>query len=153
MLHNLVNGLSMILKYLTNYYLLNVLSDLIPHPKLRAIYLRVLGVRIGRNVRIEKVTFIQVQNSIRNLCCAANTFIGTGVILDLLAKITLDDYAVISSGCSIFTHQDFCELNDNVLSTIYKSKYGAVPLARNAVICADTTVLAGTSQRCGSSLM
>lgn len=135
----------MLLKYLANYYLLNVLSGLIPHPKLRAGYLRLLGASIGRNVRIEKVTFIQVQNSIKHLCCADNTFIGTGVILDLSAKINLEEYAEIAPGCSILTHQDFGDFNGNVLSTIYKSKYRAVHLGRNVVIGADTTVLAGSS--------
>ncbi len=130
-------------KYLSRYFLLNVFSALVPHPKLRAVYLRWLGAKIGRNVRIEKVTFIQVQNSIRNLWCADNTFIGTGVILDLSAQIVLDEYAIIGPGCSILTHQDFGDFNGNLLSQIYKTKYSAVHFGKNAVIGADTTVLAG----------
>lgn len=134
----------MVIKYLANYLLLNVVSGLIPHPRLRSVYLRFLGASIGKNVRIEKVTFIQVQNSIRHLCCADNTFIGTGVILDLSAKIDLGKFAMIAPGCLILTHQDFGEFNGNVLSTIYKTKYRPVHFGRNVIIGADTTVLAGT---------
>lgn len=135
----------MFLNYLANYYLLNVIPGMIPHPKLRAAYLRLLGAGIGRNVRIEKVTFIQIQNSIKNLCCADNTFIGSGVILDLSAKITLEEFAIIAPGCSILTHQDFGEFNGNPLSAIYKTRYRPVHLGQGVVIGADSTVLAGAS--------
>ena len=118
-------------------------SKLIPHPKLRAAYLRFLGASIGKNVRIENIEFIQVQYSVKNLHCADNTFIGTGVILDLSAEIILEEYVIIGPGCSILTHQDFGKFNGNWLSHIYKTKYKAVYLEKNAVICADTTVLAG----------
>jgi len=131
------------LKYQINFILLNILSPLIPHPKVRAAYLRLLGANIGKNVRIEKVTFTQVQNSIKHLHCGDNTFIGTGVILDLSAPITLEKYAAIAPGCTILTHQDFGEFNGNILSTIYKTKYSGVCLNRNAVVGVDTTVLAG----------
>jgi acetyltransferase-like isoleucine patch superfamily enzyme len=133
------------LKYLLNYFLLNVASPAIPHPKLRAAYLRLLGASIGKNVRIEKVTFIQVQNSISNLRCGDNTFIGSCVILDLSAPITLDEYAAIAPGCTILTHQDLGEFNGNVLCTIYKTKVSGVHLNRNAVVGVDSTVLAGAS--------
>lgn len=135
----------MFLKYIFNYFTLQVLSGLIPHPKIRAAYLRLLGASIGRNVRIEKVTFIQIQNSIRHLSCADNAFIGSGVILDLSEKITLGESAIIAPGCTILTHQDFGEFNGNPLSAIYKTKYRPVHLGQGVVIGADTTVLAGTS--------
>lgn len=131
------------LRYCVNYLLLNVISPFIPHPRLRAVFLRFMGAIVGKRVRIEKVTFIQIQNTIRNLHCGDDVFIGSGVILDLSSQIILDEHVIIAPGCSILTHQDFGEFNGNVLSTIYKTKYRPVHLNRNVVIGADTTVLAG----------
>lgn len=130
-------------KYIVNYFLLNLISGLIPHPKLRAAYLKILGAKIGKNVRIEKVFFIQVQNSIKNLCCKDNSFIGSNVILDLSSKIILDEYAAIAPGCTILTHQDFGDFNGNILSTIYKTKFEDVHLEKNAIISADSTITPG----------
>lgn len=117
---------------------------MIPHPKLRSIYFRLLGATIGNNVRIEKVILIQAQNTISNLMCGNNIFIGTGVVLDLSAKIILDDYSVIGPGCSILTHQNFGEFHGNIISSIYKTKYNDVHLKKNAIIGADSTILAGS---------
>ena len=130
-------------KYVINYFLLSVISGLIPHPKLRATYLRLLGARIGKNVRIEKVFFIQIQNSIKNLCCNNNSFIGSNVILDLSSKIILDEYAAIAPGCTILTHQDLGDFNGNILRTIYQTKYEPVHLRKNAVVGVDSTLTAG----------
>jgi len=133
------------LRYMLNHYLLNVFPDFIPHPKLRSGYFRLLGAEIGRNVRIEKVTFIQIQNSIKHLHCSDNSFIGSGVILDLSADIRLEECTIVAPGCSILTHQDFGEFNGNFMSEIYKTKYEGVHLANNVVIGADSTVLAGVN--------
>ncbi len=131
------------MKYIINYYLLNIINIFIPHPKLRALYFKLLGAKIGKNVRIEKVTFIQVQHTIKNLCCNDNTFIGSGVTLDLSAPITLDKYAAVAPGCTILTHQDLGEFNGNILSSIYQKKISEVYLERNVVVGVDSTILAG----------
>lgn len=132
------------LRYCTNYLLLNVVCGAIPHPKLRAFYLKLLGATIGNNVRIEKVTFIQIQYSICNLQCGDNVFIGSNVILDLSEKIILDDFTIIGPGCTILTHQNLGDFNGNSISQIYKSKIKPVHLKKNAVICGDSTLLAGS---------
>lgn len=133
------------LTYCFNYLLLNVISPCIPHPKLRAAYLRLLGASIGTNVRIEKVTFIQIQHPLRHLRCGDNSFIGSGVILDLSERIILDEFAIVSPGCSIITHQDFGDFNGNCMSTVYRTKYRPVHLCRHAVVGADSTILAGST--------
>lgn len=132
------------IRYILNYLLLNIISPLIPHPKLRAVFFRLIGAEIGRRVRIEKVNFIQVQNSIGNLHCSDDVFIGSGVTLDISALIILDEHVMIASGCSILTHQNFGDFSGNELSKIYKTKYCPVHLNRNVIIGADTTILAGT---------
>ena len=138
------------LRYCINYLLLNVVACAIPHPKLRARYLSLLGASIGKNVRIENVTFIQIQYSLRNLHCGNNVFIGSRVILDLSEKIILDDFSIISPGSSVFTHQNIGDFNDNIVSGIYKSKYRPVHLKKYAVVCCDSTILAGSIIGCRS---
>lgn len=131
-------------RYCINYLLLNIVCAAIPHPKLRAFYLRLLGATIGKNVRIEHVSFIQIQYPICNLQCGDNVFIGSSVILDLSEKIILDDFSIIGPGCTILTHQDLGDFNGNVVSKIYKSKMSPTHLKENSVICGDSTLLAGT---------
>ena len=133
------------MKFIINYILLSVICSLLPHPKIRAIYLRLLGATIGSNVRIENVFFIQFQYSIRNLHCNDNVHIGTNTILDLSEKIFIEKYVGVGPGCTILTHQNFGEYHGNVLSTIYKTKYLPVVLSEHAIIGADTTILAGST--------
>lgn len=134
-----------IFKYCIKYILLNILSPLIPHPKFRAHYLRILGATIGRRVRIEKVNFIQVQHEISNLICGDDVFIGSDVTLDISSKIIFDTRVMIGTGCTILTHQNFGDFNGNVLHIIYKTKYCPVHLKQNVIIGADTTILAGVT--------
>lgn len=134
-----------IIIYCLKYLLLNVISQLIPHPKMRAYYFRILGAKIGKRVRIERIYFVQVQSKISNLICGDDVFIGTGVTLDISSKIFLEEHAIIATGCSILTHQDFGDFNGNIMSSIYETKYCDVHLFQNVVVGADSTILAGVS--------
>ena len=136
------------LKYIINYLFLNALCFFIPHPKLRACYLKVLGAKIGKNVRIENVKFIQVQFSVKNLQCADNVFIGTGVVIDLSSTITIGANSTIAPGCSLITHEDMGEFNENKLSQLYRKKYLSILIKENVFIGCDTTVLPGTTVDC-----
>ena len=86
------------------YFLLNILCQLVPHPKIRRGYLRMIGAKIGRNVRIENVRFIQIQKSITNLHCEDDVFIGSGVILNLSERLFIGRSSVIAPDCTILTH-------------------------------------------------
>jgi acetyltransferase-like isoleucine patch superfamily enzyme len=131
-------------RYILRYLLLNVISPLVPHPKLRSRYLRLLGAHIGAGVRIENVKFIQVQYPIANLACADNAFIGSNVTIDLSARISIGLNSLIGPGCSLITHQDFGHFNGNPLSRLYPRKEQPITIGDNVVIGADTTLLAGS---------
>jgi acetyltransferase-like isoleucine patch superfamily enzyme len=132
------------MSYVIKYILLNVLGPLIPHPKLRSWYLRLLGAKVGRRVRIENVRFIQIQGEIANLQCAHDAFIRSGVTIDLSARLSIGRHAIVSPGCSLITHQDFGEFNGNALARHYPKTYAPIVIGDNVVIGSDTTVLAGT---------
>jgi acetyltransferase-like isoleucine patch superfamily enzyme len=132
------------MRYMLAYVLLNVLSPALPHPKLRAAFLRLLGATIGADVRIEPVRFIQIQASIRNLRCGNGVFIGSGVTLDLSAPLVLDDRVMIGPNCSLITHQDFGSFNGSPLSKLYPKKYAGVHIGHDVAIGCDSTILAGT---------
>lgn len=130
--------------YVIKYILLNVLGPLVPHPKLRSHYLRLLGVKIGRRVRIENVRFIQIQGRISNLQCADDVFIGSGVTIDLSARLSLGLRSIVSPGCSLITHQDFGHFNGNATARLYPRKCSPITIGDDVVIGCDSTVLAGT---------
>jgi acetyltransferase-like isoleucine patch superfamily enzyme len=127
------------------FVLLNVVSPVLPHPKLRATFLRLLGATIGAGVRIEPVRFIQIQQSIRNLQCGDGVFIGSGVTLDLSAPLVLGDRVIISPNCSLLTHQDFGSFNGSPIADLYPKKYESVHIGHDVAIGCDSTVLCGTS--------
>ena len=131
--------------YIIKYILLNILCPLIPHPKIRAGYLKFLGAEIGRNVRIENIKFIQIQCPVKNLRCGNNAFIGTGVIIDLSSTISIGSNSLVSPGCSLITHQDAGGFFESKLSKIYKKKYLPVIIKEDVWIGCDTTILPGTT--------
>ena len=122
-----------------------MLCPLIPHPKLRAKYLKALGAMMGCNVRIENVKFIQIQYPLKNLKCCDNVFIGSSVILDLSSEIFIGKNSVISPGCSLITHQDAGEFIGNRISAIYPKKYLPIVIKDNVWIGCDSTILPGTT--------
>lgn len=121
------------------------MCHLILHPKLRAVWLRILGAKIGRNVRIENVNFIQIQCSISHLRCGDNVFIGSNVIIDLSEKIEIGKNSLVSPGCSLITHQDPGEFFNGPLCKIYPKKYEPIQIKENVWLGCDSTVLPGVS--------
>ena len=129
--------------YVIKYVLLNVLGPAIPHPKIRSWYLRVLGARIGRNVRIENVRFIQIQGRLANFQCADNVFIGSSVLIDLSDRLLLGRSAIVAPGCSLITHRDFGDFNGNAVASIFPKETAPITIGNDAVVGCDTTILAG----------
>jgi acetyltransferase-like isoleucine patch superfamily enzyme len=131
------------MKYAAKYLLLNVLGPLIPHPKLRSRFLGLLGARIGKDVRIENVQFIQVQYPVSNLVCGDGAFIGSGVVIDLSASVLIGKRAMVGPRCTLVTHQDFGHFNGSVLARLYPRKLQPVTIGDDVVIGCDTTILPG----------
>lgn len=133
------------MRYVIKYMLLNVLGPIIPHPKLRARYLKLLGAKIGRNVRIENVRFVQIQGRIANLECADNVFIGSNVTLDLTARLSFGLNAIAAPGSTFMTHQDFGDFNGGAIAKVFPKKESPILIGNDVVIGCDSTVLAGVT--------
>ena len=131
--------------YILKYFCLNIVCPYIPHPKLRAAWLKLLGAKIGRSVRIENVNFIQIQWPLNHLQCGDNVFIGPNVIIDLSEKIVMGKNSLISPGCSLITHQDPGEFFDGPLCKIYPKKYEPIHIHQNVWVGCDSTILPGAS--------
>jgi acetyltransferase-like isoleucine patch superfamily enzyme len=134
-----------VIKYFIKYFCLNIVCRAIPHPKLRAIWLSLLGARIEKNVRIDNVCFVQIQHPLSHLQCKDNVFIGSSVIIDLSAKITIDSNSLVSPGCSLITHQDPGDFFNSPLSKVYPKKYEPIHIHENVWVGCDSTILPGAS--------
>ena len=131
--------------YILKYFCLNTFCSIIPHPKLRAAWLKLLGAGIGKNVRIENICFIQIQWPLCNFQCGNNVFIGSNVIIDLSAKITIGSNSLISPRCSLITHQDSGDFFKSPLSKIYPKKYQPISISQNVWVGCDSTLLPDVS--------
>ncbi len=133
------------MSYCLKYFLLNILSPLLPHPKIRALWLKLLGASIGEGVRIENVRFIQIQYPVSNLQCGNNAFVGTNVVIDLSAQVSIGKNSLVGPGCSLLTHQDAGSFFDSRLSEIYPRHSEGILIDENVWIGADSTLLPGSS--------
>lgn len=112
---------------------------------MRSAWLRLLGAKIGRNVRIENITFIQIQWPLSHFRCGDNVFIGSNTIIDLSEKIVIDSNSLVSPGCSLITHQDPGEFFGGPLCKIYPRKYLPIHIHENVWVGCDSTLLPGAS--------
>ena len=133
------------LKYVVKYALLNIFCPLIPHPRLRSAYLKILGARLGVNVRIEDVRFIHIQQPISNLILGNDVYIGSAGIIDLSSRIEIGRGSSISPGCSLITHQDPGTCNKSRLCGLYPKRYLPIRIGDNVWVGCDTTILPGSS--------
>jgi acetyltransferase-like isoleucine patch superfamily enzyme len=129
--------------YLIKFILLNIICPAIPHPALRSRYLKLLGARIGKNVRIDNIRFIEIQGAIANLHCSDNVSIGSNVVLDLSAPVSLGVNTIVGSGSTLMTHQDLSDRNGSRLPHVLPEEPASITIGDDVVVGCDTTVLAG----------
>jgi len=77
-----------------------------PSPKLRALYLRNLGAKIGANCRIYSVDFLNLEHGFSRLEIEDDCYLGPGVLVDLAGCVTIGRGAVISARAVILSHDD-----------------------------------------------
>lgn len=130
-------------RYVFKYLTLCVICPLIPHPRLRAYYLAMLGARVGRRVRVEDVVFIQLHYPLRNLNLRDDAYVGSQVILDLARPLTIGARTAISPRCTLLTHQDFVFTGSRLVNE-YPARFAPVEIGDDVAVGADTTVLCGS---------
>lgn len=135
-------GLGAALKH-GGYLLLEKLLRWSINPRLRARLLRLLGARVGRNVRIYEVQFFNLQHGFVNLELADDVHIGPGCCLDLSARLAIGSRSTLSPGVTVLTHCDPGVSHESKLAAIYPRRFAAVGIGSDCWIGCNATLLAG----------
>ena len=106
--------------------------------------LRKFGAQVGKGSNFNGSLILdnipKEKKPLRQLIIGQNCFIGKNVFIDLPAKFTLEDHAILSAGVKILTHQD---CGDRPMSTYYPRKVAEVKIGTNSWLGVDVIVLAG----------
>lgn len=114
-------------------------------PPVRIAVLRLFGARIGANVVIHRVSFINAdRGGFRALRVGRNCFIGDEVMLDLAAPITLEEDVTLAARAVVLTHLNV-GYQDHPLQARFPSQTEGVTVGRGAFVGACATILAGTT--------
>ena len=120
----------------------NVFNGICPSSLLRAKVLRLLGAKIGKVVKVEKITLMHFEGfNMNNLNLSDRVFIGPGAILDLKGQIIIGESVKIGPGCNISTHVDAGK--ENIVSKNYPSRQASVRIGKGTWLGAGVTILCG----------
>ncbi|MFP5322701.1 MAG: acyltransferase [Acidimicrobiia bacterium] len=114
-------------------------------PQLRVALLRGLGARIGRDVRIYEVRFINVADGFGHLVIGDHVHIGPGTMIDLTRRVRIGTHTVIAPHCILHTHTDAGEVLGSPMARRLPTVRAPVELGRACYLGARSTVLAGVT--------
>lgn len=114
-------------------------------PYLRCTLLRLLGARIGSNVRIYETCFINLENGFRNLNIEDDVHIGTGCMFDLCAPIFIAQKSTISLGTTILTHSDPGSHHGSALCVEFPPFNREVKIGKDCWIGCNSTIMPGVT--------
>lgn len=131
--------------YCIRFYVSKFQQLLIPHPKLRSWVFRILGSKIGKDVRIEDVRILNPTHwGFDKLKIGDFTFISHQARLDLSDKITIGNKTAI--GGTIFTHQDpGSMLFESITVSRFPRKVAPVVIGNNVWIADSAIILCGVT--------
>lgn len=127
-----------------------VLFRLLIFPPLRTLFLRRVGVKIGKNVTIHGVKFFNVyRGGFTGLKIGDDRFIGDDTLIDLADEITLEDDVTLAERVTILTHVNV-GFQDHPLRRYFPSYSKGVLLSRGCFVGTNATILPGvTVGECG----
>lgn len=112
-------------------------------PQLRAKILRALGAKIGHNVRIYEVKFINLEKGFRNLHVEDDVHIGTDCLLDLAGELKIGKGSTLSPRVLVLTHQDPGRSHNSPLIEQFPPRILCTQIGENCWIGANTSIIAG----------
>jgi acetyltransferase-like isoleucine patch superfamily enzyme len=112
-------------------------------PTLRADVLRLLGAKIGQNVRIYEARFINLENGFKNLQVGNDVHIGTDCLLDLKGVLHICSGSTLSPRVVILTHQDPGKAHDSPLLKEFPAVVGDTSIGEGCWIGANATIISG----------
>lgn len=114
-------------------------------PPLRVWLLRIFGAKIGKNVIIDRIAFINLHNQgLKNLKIGDNCFLGRGVLLDLAGSIVLEKNVTLAFRSLLITHLNV-GYQDHLLQKKFPRRIKGIIVRNNCFIGAGTIILSGVT--------
>jgi acetyltransferase-like isoleucine patch superfamily enzyme len=113
------------------------------YPPVRALWLRLLGAKIGKRVILHDVRFFNLyRRGFTGLRIGDHCFIGDECLLDLADEIRLEDHVTLAERVLILTHTNV-GYRDHPLQPHFPSMVGPVTIRRGSFVGAAVTILPG----------
>ena len=114
-------------------------------PPLRALWLRLLGARIGARTILHGVRFFNLyRRGLPGLSVGRECFLGDECLLDLAEAIVLEDQVTLAERVLILTHTNV-GYADHPLQAHFPAQAAPVTLRRGCFLGANVTVLPGVT--------
>lgn len=113
------------------------------NPRLRARLLRLLGARIGNNVRIYEIQLFNLESGFGNLLVANDVHIGPGCRLDLAGPVSIGERSTLSPGVTILSHSDPGHSHCSKLAELYPAHTDGAFIGADCWLGANTITLPG----------
>lgn len=125
-------------------FVCTTLFKVLPTAQLRVWYLRRMGARIGTNVRIHAVYFMNVESGFKGLKIGSDCYVGPGVLFDLAGAIELGDGAVVSARALVMSHDDPGSSHGSPLCAHFPPAKRTTSIGKHCWLGVGSIVLAGT---------
>lgn len=114
-------------------------------PQVRALYLRLLGARIGAGTIIHDVRFFNTyRTGFRGLEIGRYCFLGEECLLDLADRIIMADHVTLAERVTVLTHTNV-GYRDHPLQSYLPSMSAPVRLERGCFVGVNATILPGVT--------
>lgn len=107
--------------------------------------LRLLGARIGQNVRIYEIQLFNLRLGFRNLQVGDDVHIGIGCRLDLEGPLIISARSTLSPGVTVLTHQDPGSAHGSRLLSLYPAYVKQTSIGSDCWIGTNAVLVAGTT--------
>lgn len=112
-------------------------------PPLRALWLRLLGARIGPRVILHDVRFFNLyRRGLSGLSLGPECFLGDECLIDLAESVTLEEQVTLAERVLILTHMNV-GYRDHPLQARFPSSAAPVTIKRGSFVGAQVTILPG----------
>ncbi len=114
-------------------------------PPVRALILRLCGVRIGKETVLMNFSFFNAYHyGMGTLTVGNRCFVGDGVMIDLRGKTILDDDVTLSNRVNVVTHMNV-GYADHPLQKRYPTRESTVHFKRGSYVGLGATILPGVT--------